>query len=547
MSKQLTKAQIAENLKIKIPLWQVDPLLFIKDMWQLTPQPIKPQYQTAVQILTQQHKLQEIRAEWFEPFQRGIHITWQQWLIFLCIKAAITDKASKRISIASAHGIGKSCSISLLTLWHLFCHHLAQIAVTAPTSQQLHDVLWKEISIWITRMPGYWQQYFDWQSSYIRMKQQPNEWFASARTARKDSTEALAGVHGPAVMVIADEASGVVDEVFNTMEGSLTEQNIFVILISNPTRLAGYFWETHKKPAVAEKWQHLQFDNITSPVVKDDYAQGIIDRHGKNSDEYRIRVLGKFPNEADVDEKGYAPILGASEIKEIEKPAQIEWIGEPIMGIDPAGEGRDKTVWVIRDQFKAMVVQEQKTSNSLHIAQITRTLAKLHKVKPERIAIDSFGIGSNTAADLAKEWFKIKPINVGDRPKKDSHNAKIYLNLRAQYFMTLRKSIRSGFELIRNKAWIYEIPTVKFCRNATGKIQIMAKKDIRKESGKSPDYADALMLTFHIDSKATSFRTTTRSQRLNPNSSNQPDSMNKNLRPNHIQRIKSQSNIYSAI
>jgi len=532
MSKQLTKEQIKAKLIEAMPKWSKDPLLFVKAMWGLTPQPVKPEYKTAVSILIEQHKLQDIRPEWFEPFQRGLHLTWQQWLIFLCVKASVNGEQSKRISIASAHGIGKSCSISLIVIWRLFCFNLAQIGVTAPTSQQLKDVLWKEISIWIGRMPQYWGEYFEWSQGYIRMAQKPNDWFASARTSRKDSTESLAGIHGPAVTVIADEASGVLDELFNTMEGSLTEKDILIILISNPTRLAGYFWETHKKPDIAAKWQHLQFDNISSPVVRDDYNQDIIDRHGRNSDEYRIRVLGKFPKADAVDDKGYIPILGAKDIKEIEVPNTLEWIGEPIMGIDPAGGGRDKSVWVIRDQFKAAVVKEEKTSNKYTIAKITRTLAKIHKVKPERIVIDSFGIGTESAVELASEGFKIKAVNVGDTPKKDSKERELYLNLRAQYFMALRKAILSGFELVRNKAWVYELPTIKYCRNARGKIQILSKKEIRKDSGKSPDFSDATMLTFHIDSKKGAFKTTTRSQR-----SNQPNP----------QRHRTTNNIHSAI
>lgn len=542
MSKKLTNAQIKKNLEIKLPDWSKSPILFIKDMWHLTPHPVKPEYQTAIDILRGQREFQSIRPEWFGEFQRGAHITWQQWLILLSVEAAINNTASKRISVASAHGIGKTCSIALTILWFLFTHKQAQIAVTAPTSKQLFDVLWKELSIWINLMPVYWRQYFEWQSTYIRMKQNPNEWFASAKTAKKDSTEALAGVHGESVMVIADEASGVVEEVFNTMEGSLTEKDILIILISNPTRLSGYFWETHKKPAVAEKWQKLQFNNLNSPIVRDDYNQDIIDRYGKNSDEYRIRVLGQFPNEADVDDKGYVPILGASEIKEIEMPARLEWVGEPIMGIDPAGEGRDSTVWVIRDQFKAAVVLTKRISTELQIAQQTRMLAKLHKVKPENIAIDSFGIGSNIAAELAKEWFKINAINVGDTPKKESEK-EIYLNLRALYFMRVRKAIRSGFELVRDKAWIYEIPTVKFCRNTRGKIQILAKKEIRKESGKSPDNCDALSLAFFIDKNKTSFKITSASQRNQIST----DMIGKQSNQQFMPRPKTMNNLHSAI
>ncbi|MEA3458156.1 MAG: hypothetical protein U9R21_05705 [Candidatus Thermoplasmatota archaeon] len=552
MSK-LTIKQVEKQLKEKMPHWQKSPILFIKDFWQLTPQPIKPEYKKALQILIDQHELQSIKASWFQPFERGIHITWQQYLILLSVEAAVNDKSLKRLSIASAHGIGKTCSMSWIIIWFLFCFYLSQIAVTAPTSKQLNDILWKELSIWINRMPKSASELFEWTQHYIRHTANPNEWFASAKTAKKDSTEALAGVHGQNVMVLADEASGVPEEVFNTMEGSLTEKNILVLLISNPTRISGYFWETHKKPEVAKKWQNLQFDNLSSPVVKEGYAQDIIDRHGKNSDEYRIRVLGEFPEEDSVDDKGYTNLLSVNLIKEIDPPQyQINkeyWIGQPIMGIDPAGEGRDETVWVVRDQFKAHIVLREKISTDKTIAQRTRTLATLHGVEPYNIWIDSFGIGSNTAAEIAKGWFKINALNVGDACISLSAR-NIYLNRKAENYMRFKKAISQGFELTRNKSWRDDIPAIKYRRNEKGRIQIMPKREAKKLVGKSPDALEALMLTFSKEYANEEIVTLTRGQRSLNQQGKTIDEILKSSQENQQNNqlnINRPNNIYSAI
>jgi len=514
MSKQISRNQ--QILNEKLPQWQKSPILFIKDMWNLIPQPIKPEYQTAVEIITTSKQFDQLRAEWFEPFIRGEHLTYQQWAIFLALESAIRGESSRRISTSSGHGIGKSCSTSIIVIWRLFCHFDAQIACTAPTSKQLFDVLWKEISVWIRRMPAGWHKMFDCQSTYVRMTESPSTWFASAKTAKKDSTEALAGVHGEHVMVLADEASGVPHKVFNTMEGSLTEKDIFVLMFSNPTRLSGYFYDSHNHPKLKSRWQRLTFSNIDSPIVRDDYNQDIIDQHGENSDEYRIRVLGQFPKADSVDEQGYSPLLSKDEIKEIDLPhtSLPEWVGTTIMGIDPAGDGADEAIWVIRDQFKALIVKRSKKSDKFSISNITRTLAKIHDVKPSNIYLDSFGVGADSAVELAKDNFRINDVNVGDASLTDKGKG-LYLNRRAENFWRLRTAIKSGFSLYRDKIWRDEVTFIPFRRNARNRIQIMPKKDIKKNYGRSPDSFDALMMTFSSERSGADLKTFTSSQRRN--------------------------------
>ena len=112
----------------------------------------------------------------------------------------------------------------------------------------MYDVLWKELVKWLKLMPEQIQGLYEWSNTYIRVKERPETWFARAKTARKEAPEALAGVHGDYVMFVIDEASGVPEEIFNTAEGALTSSDILVIMISNPTRLIGYFYEAEWHP-----------------------------------------------------------------------------------------------------------------------------------------------------------------------------------------------------------------------------------------------------------------------------------------------------------
>lgn len=477
--------------------WQESPLQWVCDIFKLRPQAVKPEFKEVYEKAVHDCKFQSFKKGWFQPFTKGEEITWQQLAILLAVEAAVTRKSLNRISIRSGHGIGKSTTLSWLLLWFLFCFKDAQIPCTAPTSDQIHDILWKEVQIWMNKMPKEISQLYDWSADYIRMIESPQTWFARARTARKESPEALAGIHADHVLYLVDEASGVPDEIFNTGEGALTGGFYLFVMISNPTRLLGYFRESHTKDK--ENWQCLAFNSEESPIVNDKYVQRIIDKHGMNSDEYLIRVQGEFPKEDSMDDGGYLPLLLEQDIR---TTSDGEFIGKVRMGVDPAGEGSDTTSWVIRDNYKAKIVATEKTSNSKSIAQKTRTLMEHYNVLPDDITVDNFGEGANVAQELALVGVRVNALNVGERVDKDEEEmsklegGKLFLNVRAASYWSLRKWLRTGGELVQNTKWKDEALNLKYRTEVSGRIKIMSKRDMKKEGIKSPNNMDALMLTF---------------------------------------------------
>ena len=443
---------------------QKSPLFFIKLIWKLEPQ------------------------KKGEKFVKGKHITWQQVKLLKAVEDAINGKSKKRISVRSGHGTGKDCCLAWLILWYLFAFKDAQIPCTAPTSDQIYDVLWKEVSKWHKLMPEEIQNKYEITSDYIRVTESPETWFARARTGRKENPEALAGVHGDFVFIVADEASGIPDEIYNTMEGALTGEEVLIVLVSNPTRLIGYFYDTHHKDK--DNWNTLHFNSEQSPIVDKTYVNRIIDKHGKDSDEYRIRVTGDFPREDSMDDKGYVPLFSENDFNIIE---ETDFIGEKRMGIDPAGDGDNKTVWIVRDEFKAEIVAKEATSTAKSIAQKTLTLMDFYKVKDTHVFVDNFGAGANVVQELGLSGKRVNGVNVGDQAFEDR-----FLNLRAEAYWKTKQWIRQGAELVDNKGWD-ELLTIRYRRELNNKLKIMSKIDMKKEGYPSPDYADALMLTFTMN------------------------------------------------
>lgn len=479
----------------KIREWQASPLPFIFDMWGLKPQPLKESYQQQFKELIDSISLEnydpdwskQVKVDWFEDFEKGKNITWQQFLFFTAVELAIAGKAPRRITVESGHGTGKSSSLSMLIIWYLFCHKHAQIPCTAPSSDQMYDVLWKEIMVWIMKIRiQAFQELIEWTTTHIRMKEAPEVWFARAKTARKEAPEALAGIHGTYVMMVVDEASGVPEEIYKTAEGALTNEIILVVLMSNHTRLIGYYHASHTSDK--QNWQCLRFNSEESPIVDWSYVERIATKHGKDSDEYRIRVLGMSPKEDAIDDRGYVPLLKETDLHFCD---DIGTLRSPRLGVDPAGEGRDTTAWVARDKFRAKILAEEKKSTGKSIAQKTTTFVDYLDMHEHEVTVDMFGEGAKSVVELTWAKKDVWGVNVGE-PALDTDR---FLNLRAEAFWRLREWLRSGGELVRDDRW-QELLNIRFKRNLRGKIQIMSKDEMRKEGIPSPNIADALMLTF---------------------------------------------------
>ena len=257
-------------------------------------------------------------------------------------------------------------------------------------------------------------------------------------------------------------------------------------MCSNPTRTNGYFYDSHHKDK--KNWQTLKFNSLDSPLVDEEYVNRIIDRNGANSDEYRIRVLGDFPKEDSIDSKGYVPLILGDDLN---FNNSHEFVGQVKMGVDPAGEGLDVTSWVIRDNYRAKIIGVEKVSNPKSIAQKTLTLMTQHNVLPENVAVDNFGVGANVSQELALGGYSVNSVNVGDKPLDEER----FMNLRAESYWRIREWLKKGGELTYDERW-KELLIIKYRRELSGKIKIMSKREMAKEGFKSPNHADALMLTF---------------------------------------------------
>ena len=477
---------------------QQSPILCVEVMWGLTPQPLKAEFKQEAQEAIEDCNWKAFRKRWFQPFKKGEHMTWQQWVILLALEAGIQGRAPKRISVRSGHGIGKDCTLAWIILWFLFCHVDAQVPCTAPTAPQLDDILWKEITKWHHRMPEEIAAKYDIKSEYIRMVERPKTWFARARTARKEQPEALAGTHGEWVLYVSDEASGVPDEIYRTAEGAMTGQNPFFIMISNPTRLDGYFYESHNENK--EQWQCLAFNGEDSPMVDREYVERIENQHGRDSDEFRKRVLGDFPQK-DIEMDGWIPILSKEEIDLALMSEGVKHAGTKAMGGDVAeGTGGDESVITQRSMNLAEVLFASNSIDNMEMAGEIIINQDEEGIQPENTAIDKIGVGNGTYRRLLEQKRNVQGINVSE----EAEDSKMFVNKKAEGYWRFRSWVKNGGKLKSSKdadgkeRW-YQLTQVRYkTADSSGKIMIMPKDMMRRKGIGSPDAAESCMLTFLI-------------------------------------------------
>lgn len=490
------------------------PRYFIRQAWGLTPQPLKREYVDRYSLGLQltgkrwDDFTKSVRPEWFGTYKEGKHITWQQTLVLYGVEKGLRGECPMRISIVSGHGIGKTALLSWLLLWFLYTQLMAKAASTSPSKEQMYDVLWSELKKWIDRMPETLKQAYKWESSHIRMAEAPQEWFARAKTSSKENTEALAGIHGPAVMMAVDEGSGVEEPIYETMEGSLTDPFIFVFIISNGTRNNGYFYDSHHSDAA--RWQNYSFNAEESPRTTPESAQGWIDKYGEDSVQYAIRVKGLFPDEGVMDDKGYVQLFDEKRLKF--RPYDPQWrpIGRTIGALDPSGEGQDSADWCARDRTTLANIHSSKSNNSKALAAKSVTLCDRFYIDPIDFVIDAFGVGHDVSQEIAlitsqeKRPWRVTPVNTGEQCD-DEYDRELFINKRAEGYYKMMLWSQAGGEFMEcalpedTKLFRQELLSIRFKRTLSGRIQIMDKLQMKKlalNQGRSPNKADSASMTF---------------------------------------------------
>lgn len=424
-------------------------------------------------------------------------------------------------SVRSGHGIGKSALESWLVLWFLCTRPYPKIPCTSPTDHQLKDILWAEIAKWI-RHSEVLEKTIVWTQERIYLKGHAKEWFAVARTATKP--DALQGFHAEHLLYIIDEASGVDDDRFEPVLGSLSTPGAKLLMCGNPTRLTGFFRDSHTKNRAQYKTFHV--DGRNSRRVSGDFVNTIIEMYGEESDVFRVRVAGEFPKALP---DSFIPMEWAERQSEAARLDDLPNIRIDI-GVDVARFGDDSSVIApVRDKRQQDEPSIYHHNDTMQIAGHTiatvKRYAAIATVREIHVKIDCDGLGAGVYDRLIEQREEIQTaINERRRKEADEGGADYvpllfevyechfggeggtvsptdpveYANSTGVMWGTIREALRhSTLVLWRDEQQITQLSNRRYSINSAGRIELERKESMKKRGLQSPDLADALALALY--------------------------------------------------
>ncbi len=406
----------------------------------------------------------------------------------------------RRLALRACTGPGKSAVLAWIGWHRLACfatrgEHPKGAALSGEGRDNLADNLWSELSKWQSRSP-YLKEVFTWTQSKIYSNHFPETWFLSARSYPKDANneavgQSLSGLHSKFPFILLDETGGMPQIVGQRAEQIFTGGCIdgLIAQAGNPTSTTGLLYYTSTQSAGDTKVITITADPDDpkrTPRVDPDHARDMITKYGRDNPWVMATILGLFPPGA------INTLFGPDEIEKSMRrhydDSDIETAQKRI-GVDVARFGLDSTMLAPRQGLVAFPPVEMKNARTNEIA-ARLALAKQKWNSEVEFVDDTGGWGGGVIDSMIQSGYSPVPVNFAGK----ADDAK-YANRRAEMWFRMSEWVKRGGKLPNRPQFTkqFTTPTYFFLN---GKFQLEPKEQIKKRLGFSPDYADALALTF---------------------------------------------------
>jgi hypothetical protein len=404
-----------------------------------------------------------------------------------------------RVAVRSCHGVGKTAVAAHLALWFLAAHPgNSRVITTAPTWAQIADQLWREIRAAVAAAHDR-GELLTWPAPNVTKLELGTQWFAVGHST--DRPERFQGHHADHLLLIVDEASGVDERIFEAAEGFLTAAGAKVLLIGNPTQTGGQFHRAFTTERA--QWAHVHVsaldcpnetgeavpDHVARALPKKGWAQERAAAWGVDSAIYQVRVLGQFPTSGD----DVVLALGAVEA------AQQRWKeGEPrdsqhervVIACDVARFGDDETVIAERVGQRITILETYRGKATTFTAGRVEHWASRHPEPHVRIVIDDTGVGGGVTDQMRARGRQVTAFNAGERANRPLK----FPNRRSELWFEMAAQL-PDLEIDPDDQLTADLTAPRHDYDLAQRRVVEAKDRTKKRIGRSPDRADAVLLT----------------------------------------------------
>jgi len=430
----------------------------------------------------------------------------------------------RRTAVKACHGVGKTFSLAVATLWWLARYEKGIVLTTSPTQRQVRTQLWVEIHRLVegARVP-----YPKLNTTELKFRDDHN--FAIGFSTNQ--TENFQGYHGKQVLIIADEAPGIEAGIGDAIAGTMAGGKVHVVMAGNPTVPGGPFFDAFSTER--QLWNCITIDAFDSPNLEglsleellrlDPAEGGPLDRnpipylvtkrwvfeqhqawwHGSDgsSPNWLARVLARFPEQAQNALIRMAWLERARE--RARAHAGTDTGSRPrslVAGVDVGGGEAETVVYVCecrRDRRRIIALGAWRGEDTR--GPVVKFLNEFRS-RLSIVRVDSIGVGHNFGLHLRDCRFPVALVNVGrhceDKPELGERNpAQRFVNAKACFYQGLADAFeRDQVEGLTDEATIGQLAGLLYEIDPQGRMKIESKEQARARGIPSPDRAEALML-----------------------------------------------------
>jgi phage terminase large subunit len=411
---------------------------------------------------------------------------WEKQKEILC---SVRD--NRRTSVKSCHSGGKSFVAARAVLWYLHAHPDSVVITTAPTFNQVQNVLWRELRTAASRSK------LPLLGRALTVRYEiDTKWYAMGFKSADTDSSSFQGFHAERILLVIDEAAGVAEPVFEATNAMMTSQHARMLLIGNPTSVSGSFYDSHHKmrdrynciTISAEDTPNLKAGRtVRNYLITQEWIDDAVAAHGEDSPYVQSRVFANFPT------IGINTIIPLSWIEQANAQDIDVNEGEIEAGLDIARYGDDLNALCIRRGPKVLLEEVWSGVDTMTtVAKVRQFLALFPGLA--RIKVDGIGVGGGVVDRLIEMDYPVIDVNVGAR----SSDPTKWPNFRHEMWWQARERFRD-LEIIGpiREETIAQLSSVRYSYRSSHTHPIVEDKEQMKKRGlKSPDRAEALLLAF---------------------------------------------------
>jgi phage terminase large subunit len=436
----------------------------------------------------------------------------------------------EQVAAKTGHKIGKSLLASGLAYWWACTRPGSLVIITAPSAEQVKDIIWKEMRLLHKRLR-------DKIGGVMPLDPMTGLHMTNGSIVKGLATntpERVAGRSGQSVFVVIDEASGYPDTLYEALETSAAGGDdelegageAKILAIGNPTQTSGWFFDIFRTANPDWSRHTVSSEETPNVIAANDNGGGhrvipglatlsfinkLRRKYGPDPDThpvYMVRVKGLYP------ERSSNSVVALSDVDKATSEARRARTRKPpapyeaTLGVDVARFGDDDSAIASCIENWTGPMASFSGLNGPHLAAEVLKVARVFIAEGRRVRVnvDGNGVGASVldaliAFDEVKAG-KMYVVDIQAGAKPDLENEDNYFNLRSQMWFGLATYLAEGGTLPDDGELERECLAPTYRVDEKGKIRVAGKDEIKKVLGRSPDLADAMCLAVYRGRRA---------------------------------------------